>query len=786
MFTPFTFITNDPTVPTAIPGYQNLVILGQFESYKTTLYNGIAKFNSAGDVDTSFNMGIGFNSSLNDLIQQPDGTLVAVGSFTRYSGSSYNRIVKLNQNGTIDAQFKVGAGFNGDPYAVMRQSDGKLVCVGTFTSYSGSTRRGIARINTDGTLDASFPNAAVSGSALAQVVQQSDGKLILAGWITGYSGSARNGLVRVNTNGVIDETFKVGTGVAANSLTAIAIQSDDKIIIGGSFTSYSGSLINRIARINTDGTLDTTYKVGTGLSPQPYGGFTIQSDGKIIVTVLSNVTYSGSALAGPIVRINTDGTRDLTFTSSFAMGQSNTPNKATSVASDGTIYHAGSSPGTINNTYYQGYLMRMTSTGNRDEGFDIGYSLPSASRGFVKRNQSPKGMVASGSGGAFIYGPYGNIYKSFPYRGIVAIDKTGDPTSSIAGDFNIKVRGTASADGSGGGFGAGTVYKAYKTTNNKIVACGTFSAWGGGSQGRIIRILSDGNRDSALRIGAGANNTVQDIAVDSSTQQMVLVGAFGTYSGSTATRIVKINEFGSIDTSFKVGAGFTTEPRSVAIQSDGKVLVGHGGNYSQSIQVPRLVRINTDGTIDTAFSSSAGTGPNAIPIWIIPQPDNKILIGTNFTSYNGVSSQYICRVNSDGTRDTDFKVGVGFNGNISALTLQSDGKIMALGSFTSYSGSAIAGLARLNSSGSLDTTFNPGTGLSSPYDGILPGSIAQDADGSYYVGGSFRTYQGEIFHNFVVVTSTGAIDTTYYRGTTSFNGTGSIGFPDKPTSIILL
>src|SRR5690606_5239549 len=92
---------------------------------------------------------------------------------------------------------------------------------------------------------------------------QSDGKVVIGGAFSSINGTVRDRIARLNTDGSLDTTFNPGTG-ANDLVTSISIQSDGKIIIGGWFIFYNGTAIKRIARLNTDGSLDNTFDPGTG------------------------------------------------------------------------------------------------------------------------------------------------------------------------------------------------------------------------------------------------------------------------------------------------------------------------------------------------------------------------------------------------------------------------------------------------------------------------------------------------------------------------------------------
>jgi uncharacterized delta-60 repeat protein len=188
------------------------------------------------------------------------------GAFTTYVNSSQPYFRMLDSSGSISSSFNIGGGFDNAVYSAVTQSDGKLLAGGTFTTYSGSSSARIIRINTNGTKDTTFnPGTAGASSIVNSIVIQNDGKIVLGGQFSAYSGSTVNYIARANTNGTMDtgSTWNTGAGFG-NIVQNIAIQSDQKIIVGGNFTTYSGSTKNYIVRLNTNGTLDTTFTPASG------------------------------------------------------------------------------------------------------------------------------------------------------------------------------------------------------------------------------------------------------------------------------------------------------------------------------------------------------------------------------------------------------------------------------------------------------------------------------------------------------------------------------------------
>lgn len=296
-----------------------IIVGGYFTTYNGTSVNRIVRLNPNGTIDTTFNIGIGFNGGVEDIKIQADGKILVCGFFNSYNGTTKNRIVRLNANGSIDSGFSIGSGFNYQADRIAIQSDGKILVGGQFLTYNGSIARGLCRLNTNGSLDTGFNSGGLgtydSGtSSVAYDVFgleiQSDGKIMICGFFPKYNGTTVNGICRVNTNGTLDTSFVMGTGFGGTNRLArnLKIQSDDKILVTGMFTSYNGSTANRLIRINTDGTIDGSFDAGTGLNDNGGQYISLQTDGKLIVGGEFSM-YDGTPRQN-IVRINTNGTID--------------------------------------------------------------------------------------------------------------------------------------------------------------------------------------------------------------------------------------------------------------------------------------------------------------------------------------------------------------------------------------------------------------------------------------------------------------------------------------------
>jgi uncharacterized delta-60 repeat protein len=265
-------------------------------------------------IDNSFNIGTGFNSSLITTTIQNDGKIICGGSYSTYNNASVNRICRLNNNGTIDASFIIGNGFelsNGtcNVTATAIQNDNKILAVGTFDSYNGTAIYNIARLNPNGAIDLQFNTGSGFNGTPRVILIQSDGKIIIGGSFSSYNGFPASNIVRLNSDGTIDTYFDFGSGFNSE-VRAITIQNDGKIIVAGAFTNYNGTSKNRIIRLNQNGTFDSSFNVGLGLDNTVYS-MAIQNDGKIVCGGL--FLNANGISANNIVRFNIDGSNDLSY-----------------------------------------------------------------------------------------------------------------------------------------------------------------------------------------------------------------------------------------------------------------------------------------------------------------------------------------------------------------------------------------------------------------------------------------------------------------------------------------
>lgn len=296
-----------------------LVVGGDFTMANGIPRQRIARLNADGVLDGTFSLpssSMGANGQVRALAIQKDGRILVAGAFTNFNSVVMNGIARLNYDGQLDSTFNPGSGADSSIYAVAPSPvDGKIYVGGAFGRLNGQTYNGIGRLNTDGSPDSTFnPGGLGANGTVYALAVQPDGKAVIGGDFTAVNGVACNHLARLNTDGSVDATFNVGTG-ASDSVRAIAIQLDGRILIGGAFTSYNGAAFVRIGRVNADGSPDSSFTPGMGADDM-VTTIALQSDNRIVLG--GQFTHCSGVFRNHLTRLNPDGTVDPTI--NFGLG----------------------------------------------------------------------------------------------------------------------------------------------------------------------------------------------------------------------------------------------------------------------------------------------------------------------------------------------------------------------------------------------------------------------------------------------------------------------------------
>lgn len=638
-----------------------------------------------GKTDVLFNTiddgkyGDGFDNVVRTLSLQTDQKLIVGGEYLSLNGIASPYLTRLNSDGSIDETFNIGTGFNGKVYTSYIQPDGKIIVGGSFTSFQGYNTGRLVRLNTNGTYDTTFRTAvAASTGIIYDICPQTDGRIIIVGSFTRYDNVTVNRVARVWSDGSLDTSFATGSGSSTN-ITNVKVLSDGKVLLTGNFTSFNGIAVNKMVRLSATGAVDLDFNKGTGFDGD-VNALAVQSDGKILLGG-KFTNYDGTA-ANRIIRLNTDGTID----AGFLMGSGFNRDGVQVIQVDflGNIMVGGSFTGLYDGAVVNRVCL-LNQNGILDKDFDMG-SGPAS--GFVYT------LVKNAEGFWYIGGSF-SVFDSLNQGRLAKINANGehDPGYLSAGvGFN------------------NSVLEVLPLKNKNTLVLGNFTKFNGNLSSRITRILEDGSYDATFNSGqGGANNSIKT-AVLQADSKVVFGGNFTKYNEAISNRIARIFSDGTLDNTFSTGSGCNGQVYSIALQPDEKIVIA--GNFTSFNGLPagRIMRLLPNGLRDSDFN--IGTGADAIIESVLLQPDGKILVGGRFNRFDGYSSPRLIRLNADGSIDLGFKTGSGFDKIVYTLGLQSDQKIIAGGSFLSYNGIGAKRIVRLHTDGSPDLSFESGTGFS--------------------------------------------------------------------------
>ena len=419
-------------------------------------------------------------------------------------------------------------------------------------------------MNADGSLDTTFEpgtglSTGTSGSPNVEAISlQPDGRIVIAGYFASYNGVAKNNIARLNPDGSIDMSFDPGTGPTGN-VNAVHISANGKMLVGGEFTSFNGGAHGSLVRLNVDGSVDPSFITGSGFQGQV----------ACIVERSNGTLYIGGRFGSyqEVPRKNTarllaNGTLDTTFDSSVGPDPSSNVYNVRSIAeqADGKVLVGGHF--TTFNGAPQVHIMRLSETGALDPTYQIGIG---------------------------------------PDRPV----------------FGIRV-----------------------LPDGKALVCGEFSAYDDRSAFGLTVLNSDGSMDTSFNPGMGFNN---DVVLQFSCKRTSAYwsaeaskGSMGS-SGAVSARLLP---GGELDTTFDPGQAATGGPVNImALQTDDKVLVAGAFTHFDGIPRNRIARLNADGSVDAGFDP--GSGLNNWAFAMAVQPDGKVLVGGNFTTANGVARNRI-------------------------------------------------------------------------------------------------------------------------------------------------
>lgn len=290
--------------------------------------------------------------------------------------------------------------------------------------------------------------------------------------------------------------------------------------------------------------------------------------------------------------------------------------------------------------------------------------------------------------------------------------------------------------------------------DGKILLGGEFTRVDGILLNHVARLHTDGYLDTFLTPGEGTDGPVHTIAVQLD-GRILLGGEFTEFRGQPALCIVRLNADGTHDPDFNPAGGASGVVRVIKVDSDGTLLLGGDFQHVAGVAQRHVARLNPDGSRAAGFSADVGGRVRDIEI----QPDGRILIGGEFTTVDSVERSGVARLLEDGSLDASFAPGAGVNGPVNALALQDSGRIVLGGNFTAINAVARGRVARLLPDGSLDGSFNPTVTAN---DAVH--ALGLQPDGKILLAGAFTQIGGMSMGGYARLNPDGGIDAGYEIG----------------------
>ncbi|WP_162343190.1 malectin domain-containing carbohydrate-binding protein [Cyclobacterium salsum] len=476
------------------------------------------RLNPDGSLDKSFQFyeeELGFEL-VGNLAKNLDGELFTVG----LGQIGFDRsIQRLLPDGTLDKTFPPQEDLSDEEVYLSGSflealQNGKFLVSGSIGKISG-----LFRINSDGSRDLSYNPTPEFNQEVHTLSLQPDGKTLAAGKFTGYNGKVVNGLARVHSDGTLDETFEAGTGLDHsfyNPQLSILMQHDNRILLIGNFIAYNDIPAGGIVRLLPDGRQDTSFQPGTGFKAGSDLPALLQKDGKIVV---AGTLFNGEPFPG-LIRLNPDGSKDI----SFEIGSGFDRSVSCLAAAPGNkILAAG------NSTSFNGnpvnLLIRLNPDGSRDNSFNVNMEL----------DIRPENLLVQGDGKILVAGsdgPTGNESRLIRLHADGSLDtgfKAGIPSTFDMGTMLLQPDGKI------------------------LLSLGKYFP-----PSILARLMPDGSVDPTLKLDYSFNGEIQTMTVDSK-GNLLAGGSFTSFEGINAYRIAQIpdivNQPPALENVFRINAG---------------------------------------------------------------------------------------------------------------------------------------------------------------------------------------------------------------------------------------
>jgi uncharacterized delta-60 repeat protein len=628
----------------------------------------------AGSLDVRFDTSAGHTLSglggaygqIQALLVEPSGQIVIGGAFVGCNGWQRKNLARFDSQGLLDLAFNEHRGPDGPLYSLARASDGAILIGGAFRTFDDQPHGSLVRLTPDGDRDADFAvdvRLDADAGQVWAVLPLGDGRVLVGGYFTAINGIPRAHLARLNHDGSIDSSFDASAQLGSrwNGVRELCLLPGDRILAGG----HVGPIGRLLARFDPDGNFDPEF--ASQLTGDSLRDLAVSPSGKIYVAGELDLPQGNR---DAIVRLNPDGSPDDTF-EPLVIGVS-----ALAVQPDDRLLIAGgfeSVRGTPRN-----HVARLEPDGSLDETFNP--NITSDQWGWY-----PGLIQAQADGSVWLTGRI--CFWGGKSSALIKLGQDGvldEAWHNQAGEILLT--------------DAATVRTILRQADGRLLIGGDFDYFDHHSRANLARLHPNGSLDHEF-----TTDWLGELDVGVMLMQpdgKLLVGPRNNYLGGwgrTYAGLVRLLPDGNVDSSFVSPWSETWNMRlhALALQADGKIIAG--GEFQGG-----LVRLTPQGGFDADFE------PPELPAYdgdavhtVLLDQQEKIIVG-------GTANIGLFRLLPDGTQDETFVSDVRVDGAITVMLRQPDGGLLVgltAGSIRGAPETPTPKLIRLRPDGAFDYGF---------------------------------------------------------------------------------
>ncbi|MCD0466340.1 T9SS type A sorting domain-containing protein [Flavobacterium sp. ENC] len=589
-------------------------------------------------VDQDFVQPVPYKAAKITVIKElPDGKILLGGHIQFYKDKKVTNLIRVNADYSLDETFV----FNGDPKLEIKdvkfQSNGNIIVLTTKDNLGLADYFTLYQLDANGGIIKEISDV-FNATAIAV---QSDDKIVVTGGAIGYYNFTSCYVNRFNSDFSLDETFN--NALAFNGATTVVAVSAEGMYVGGTFTAVDGITKNSLVKLNSDGVLDTTFDVGEGTKGQLFS-LTLQEDGKLLIgrhflRMLDQPTYN-------MCRLNSDGTIDETFNTNYYSFHA-----STIIVKDSYIYFGMYEP-----AEFKCYIAKLNPDGSLNQSFSHGKLNDNGDQFFTM------GII----GDKILYNNSGNTGNKY---GVSACDLNGNPLDSA----ELK-------PSQYGSFDKGEYF------DGKLVVKGDFMKVNDVATYGIALLNENGSVDESFVFPKYIGDITQFQVIDNTT---IFVSA--------QKKLLKLNNKGEVLKDFDFSDIYLTSVENFKVLGDGNVVFSdQNGLYMSKVD---------GGLIRYSLKSDAYYWFTGLKFQL---QDNKIIFGAMHNDFSGTPYYYnLLRFNLDNTVDETFQInGSGPDTSINKIKILESGEIIVAGDFLNFNGIPVPNqIVKLSKDGEMDLQF---------------------------------------------------------------------------------